>query len=439
MDNEPSDVAIIGAGPSGLFTAQALTARNIRVDVIDALAAPFGLVRYGIAPDHAQMKAVADVLARPLNSGMACLIGNVNVGTDVSLDELRAHYRAIVFATGCAQDRALDVPGERLDGSIGSGALVGWYSGHPGSFGWAPKLDHPTAVVVGAGNVALDVARILAKDADALRGTDMPDTVLAALSDSRVRDVHILIRRGPADAKFTPAELRQLGDLDDVEVRVHDEGALAEVGDAALDLRQRQSVAVMREWAAKPRDHTIRHRRIHLRFFRRVAELRDGSGACDGGQRVCQAVIADTRGDAAAETLEAGLVVRAVGYRAQPIAGLPFDPLTATVPNTQGRVLPGLYVAGWLKRGPSGVVGTNKGDGAETAAAMLADLPHLPPAPRPGREALLARLAACGVRTTGWDGWLRIDAAERQLGTARGAARIKVAERAAMLRLALGA
>jgi ferredoxin--NADP+ reductase len=443
-------VAVVGAGPSGLYAAAALAASGVPVDVdvLDRLPAPYGLVRYGVAPDHVKMKSVIRVLARPFGPGEVRFLGNVTIGDGpgaVPLDVLRAHYTAVVHASGCAFDRRLGIPGENLPGSIGSADIVGWYCGHP-DHGTAPRLDMPGVVVVGAGNVALDVARVLARTADELVATDVPDAVLDALRASAVRDVHVVIRRGPQQVKFTPVELRQLADLADAEVVVHDDGLLAAgVPDEVTERHERANLATLSEWAhATP--GTAR-RRIHLRFLRSPVRIL-------GTEQVTGVVVernlltpdGRVRGTGEEETLDVGLVVRAVGYTAEPIAGLPFDPATGTVPNVAGRVVDadgspvaGQYVTGWIRRGPTGVIGTNKHDAVEVAASVLADLPELPPPARPDPDDLARVLAERGVRAVDWAAWLRLDAEEIRLGQARGADRIKVAELAEMLACVHGA
>ena len=279
-------VAVVGAGPSGLYAAAALAASStaVDVDVLDRLPAPYGLVRYGVAPDHVKMKSVVRVLARPFGPGEIRFLGGVAVGDgpgQVPLHVLRAHYTAVVHASGCGIDRRLGIPGEDLPGSIGSTAVVGWYCGHP-DHGTSPRLDTSAVAVVGAGNVALDVARVLARTADELVTTDVPDAVLDVLRGSAVRDVHVLVRRGPQQVKFTPVELRQLGDLADAEVVVHDDGLLAAgVPDEVTDRHERANLAVFTDWAhATP--GTAR-RRIHLRFLRSpVRILGDGPGDRSG-------------------------------------------------------------------------------------------------------------------------------------------------------------
>lgn len=426
-------VAVVGSGPSGLYAAHHLAEAGAGVDVIDRLAAPFGLVRYGIAPDHARVKSVSRVLQRPLQAGRVGFLGNVEVGTDLELADLLTCYHSVVYATGCPVDRRLSIPGEELPGSIGSGRFVGWYSGHPDLVDAAPALAS-SVVVIGAGNVALDVTRMLARTELELRGTDVPDQVLAVLAQSPVRDLHLVMRRGPAEVRFTPIELGQLGELADADVILHEPERLDPVRDDDLDLRCRQNVAVLREWAG--RAPAGRSRRIHLWFGRRPLRLR-------GGDQVTEVVLEPTdRPGADPETLPAGLVVRAIGYTGRPVPGLPFDADRGVVPHDRGRVLdggvplPGRYVTGWLKRGPSGVVGTNRACAAETAAAVIDDLAGRPAPARSGRAGLLRLLAARGHPSADWSGWERLDRAEMALGAAREADRIKIARREEMVALA---
>jgi ferredoxin/flavodoxin---NADP+ reductase len=439
-------VAIVGAGPSGLYAAAALLAsgEHVDVDVLDRLPAPYGLVRYGVAPDHVKMKQVIRVLQQPFEPARVAFLGGVRIGGDgIPLDVLREHVHAVVHATGSSVDRALGIPGEELAGSLGSGAFVSWYCGHPDRVDLEPPLDHPGVAVVGAGNVALDVARVLAKSAAEMAATDVPDRVLDALRASAVRDIHVLVRRGPQHVRFTPAELRQIGELGNADVIVHDDGLLAAGVEEPEERRQRQNLAMLTDWAG--REPTGRPRRIHLRFLRSPVRLTG-----DGG-RVSGVVVERNRieggrvvGTGEHETLDVGLIVRAIGYDAEPIPGLPFDERTGTVPNEHGRVMlngapvPGAYVTGWIKRGPTGVIGTNKSDAQETVAALLEDLPSLPAPAHPEPEALRAALAAHGLRPVDWTSWLRLDAEELRLGEARGAERIKIAELAAMLEAAHG-
>ncbi|TRY19051.1 pyridine nucleotide-disulfide oxidoreductase [Tessaracoccus rhinocerotis] len=444
-------VAVIGSGPSGLYTAEALLAGDpeVLVDVIDRLPAPYGLVRYGVAPDHAKMKSVARKLESPFDSPRGRFLGNVHVGADgIPVDALREHYHAVVHATGSAVDRHLGIEGEELEGSVGSGAFVSWYCGHPDAADLRPGLDGAAAaVVVGAGNVALDVARILARPAEDLAVTDLHNAVLDRLHDSAITDVHVLVRRGPQHTRFTPVELRALAGLDDVEVVVRDDDTLAQDLDVPSDRRTRQLVDTLTQWTHE-RPGAGGRRRIHLRFLRSPARLLpDGHGRVAGVEIERNEVTPQgrIRSTGEREVLAAGLVVRAIGYTGEPVPGLPFDEASGTIPNEAGRVVrdgepvPGTYVAGWIKRGPKGVIGTNKGDGAETAASVLADLPTLPEPPRGGGVEVLGRLADHGIEPVSWAEWQSLDAAEVELGNSRvGAERIKIAEREGMLDAARG-
>jgi ferredoxin--NADP+ reductase len=440
-------VAVVGAGPSGLYAAAALLSSDVpvSVDVLDRLPAPYGLVRYGVAPDHVKMKSVIRVLQRPFDPAELEFLGGVNVGEDgLPLSVLREHVHAVIHATGSSVDRALGVPGEELAGSVGSGAFVSWYSGHPDFADLDPDLDHPGVAVVGAGNVALDVARVLAKTAEEMAATDIPDPVLDTLRSSKVRDIHIIVRRGPQHVRFTPAELNQIGDLAGADVVVHDDGVLAAGVDEPAERRMRQCLAALTGWSGAA--VTGKPRCIHLHFLRSPVRILGADGRVTGievernvidGERV--------RGTGETETFDVGLVVRAIGYDAEPIPGLPFDAATGTVPNQAGRVVrdgvpvSGAYVTGWIKRGPTGVIGTNKGDGVETASAVLADLPLLPAPAHPEPAELRAALVAHGVQAVDWAAWLRLDAEEIRRGGLREADRVKVATTAEMLRHALEA
>lgn len=440
-------VAVIGAGPSGLYTVAALhTARpDVSIDVFDLLPTPYGLVRYGVAPDHVKMKSVIRVLREPFGDGDVRFIGNVRIGTDLTYEEMSEHYQAIVHATGSPLDRELGIPGEDLPGSVGSAEFVNWYCGRPGGRPEGFTLDVPAIAVVGAGNVALDVARVLAKSAKEMASTDVPDRVLAALESSQVRDIHLLIRRAPEHVKFTPAELRMIGELANADVTVHDDGLLSrdDVVDDSPDRRGRQNIELLRAWSR--REAEDRPRRIHLHFLRSPVRVL-------GEDRVSGVVLerntvdesGRVRGTGEHETLDVGMIIRAVGYRSTSVPGLPFDAASGTVPHLAGRVVddgrpvPGAYVTGWIKRGPSGVIGTNKADGIETAMAVLADLSTLPRPAFPDREHLFDLLRDRGVRYVDWAAWERLDAEEIRWGLARDCERVKVAELDAMLRACQG-
>ena len=429
--NDPR-IAVVGSGPSGLYTVAALVASGhpLRVDVIDRLPTPYGLVRYGVAPDHATMKTVTRVLAKPFAHERVRFVGNVEVGRDIAHEELAACYDAVVYASGTERDRTLDIPGASLPGVVGAGEFVRWYNGHPDAAGTDFPLEAEQVAVIGAGNVALDVARVLGRTAGELRDTDVPARVLAALARSSVRDVHLLIRRGPADVKFTPAELFQLSELAEVDVIVHDGGGGIDDPESAPDKRVRLNLKTLRTLAETP--PRGRCRRIHLRFYSAPAEIR-GMGHAEG------VVVRRTGPQAAGEqfVLPAGLVLTAVGFRGAPLDGLPFSEAAGTVPNEAGRVLagpgvlPGVYVAGWLKRGPSGIIGTNRPDGAETAAAVLADVADLAV---PARPDIVELLAARNRSRSDWAGWLRLEEYEGALGAADGRGRVKVPDLESMLR-----
>ena len=447
----PARIAVIGAGPSGLYATAALLAsgEHVSVDVLDRLPAPYGLVRYGVAPDHVKMKSVIRVLQRPFAAGEGGVppagatpsvefLGGVRVGDGgIPLDVLHEHVHAVVHATGSSVDRALGVPGEDLHGSLGSGSFVGWYCGHPDHVEPDPPLDAPAVAVIGAGNVALDVARVLARDPAEMAATDVPAPVLDALAASRVRDVHVFVRRGPEHVRFTPAELHQLGDLTGVDVLVHHDDLVPEALPEPEGHRERQVRDQLLEWAGGSRDSGgERPRRIHLRFHRRPLRILGENGRVTG--------IAVEGGAGREERFPVGLVVRAIGYAGEPVPGLPFDHASGTVPHEAGRVVrdgapvPGSYVTGWLKRGPTGVIGTNKGDAQETVASLLADLSSLPAPAHPEPAALREAMSVHGVHPVDWTAWLRLGAEEIRRGGLRGADRVKVARMAEMLDAARG-
>ena len=418
----PLAVAVIGSGPAGLYTADSLTRQKrvpVRVDVIDRLHTPYGLVRYGVAPDHTKIKGVARSLQRILEHPDVRFVGGVEFGTDITRADLARTHNAVVYATGAAADRRMGVPGEGLLGSVAATDFVNWYCGHPDSEVLRFVLDSEEAVVVGAGNVALDVARILLKTADELRHTDIPQPVLEALAASRVRTVHLLSRRGPLQARFTAPELRDLLALpgtdvvvDPGQVDIDPAGIRGEVARAA-----RTNLRLLRERAARPAG---RHpRAVHLHFWSRPREVL-------GEDRVSGVRVERTRPDGGrlvgtGETVDlpAGMVLRSVGYAGVPIPGVPFDEGSRTIPQRDGRVLgpggrvvPGDYVAGWAKRGATGVIGTNKSDAAATVRSLLDDAPAL----LTGAPDLVD--LADVVEGSDYAAWLRIDGAEARLAAA---------------------
>ncbi|HEX7189269.1 MAG TPA: FAD-dependent oxidoreductase [Actinomycetes bacterium] len=438
-------VAVVGSGPAGVYTAEALLryGGEVLLDVIDGLPAPFGLVRYGVAPDHPRTQSISATLAAVLQQPSVRFLGNVHIGSDLKLEEMRDHYDAVVVATGAAVDRHLDVPGEDLPGSVSATDLVAWYCGHPDTPPDLFRLDARSVAVVGAGNVAGDVARMLASSPEELRATDVADHVLAAFSASTVEDVHLIARRGPAQAKFTTRELRELGDLAEADVLV--DPADLELDDVSRELLTsnagaRRNVDVLRGWAETP--PAGRPRRVHLHFFAKPIAL-TGDGRVEGIQleRTAFGPDGSLKGTGEQRELPVQLVVRAVGYRSLPLPGLPFDAEAGVVPHKDGRVcldgapVPGAYVAGWAKRGPTGVIGTNKHDARETVRSLLEDVPSLTPAPQRDPDTILRLLAERGVQVVDWAGWAAVDAAELERGRAQGRPRIKITDRAELLRL----
>ncbi|WP_053666967.1 FAD-dependent oxidoreductase [Streptomyces sp. MMG1121] len=430
-------VAVVGSGPSGCYTAQSLVQRDpdVHVDVLDRLPCPYGLVRYGVAPDHEKIKSLQGSLASVLEHERVRFLGGVRVGGPGGLpaERLRELYHAVVYCVGAATDRRLGIPGEELAGSVSATDFVAWYSAHPD----APDADFlrgvRSAVVIGVGNVAVDVARMLVRGAAELNPTDIPQAALDTLTASGISDVHMVGRRGPAQARFTTKELRELDALPGTEVTVRkDELALDPTDPGTLPGVQRRNLEVLREWAARP---PVRAgRRIGLRFFLRPVEL-----LADGG-RVGAVRFEHTAPDGQGgvtgtgryEDVPAQLVLRSVGYRGVPLDGLPFDRASGTVPHEAGRIVrdgvpcPGEYVAGWIKRGPTGVIGTNRPCAKETAASLLADAPALLRGEVP--EDPVPALRAAGLEPVTWAGWQSIQRAEADLGARLGRSVVKLAD-----------
>ncbi|MER7181172.1 FAD-dependent oxidoreductase [Streptomyces hyaluromycini] len=432
-------VAVVGSGPSGCYTAQNLVQLDptVLVDVLDRLPCPYGLVRYGVAPDHEKIKSLQGNLRTVLEHERVRFLGGVRIGGrgGLPVERLREMYHAVVYCVGAATDRRLGIPGEELPGSWSATEFVSWYSAHPDAIDAGFVRDARSAVVIGVGNVAVDVARMLARGVAELSPTDMPQEALAALGASRIRDVHVVGRRGPSQARFTTKELRELGGLPGTEVLLDpDELALdpAFADPSALPAAQRRNVEVLRGWGGAGARGA--ERSIWLRFFLRPVEV-----LADGG-RVGAVLFERTeldargrvRGTGQYETVEAQLVLRSVGYRGVPLDGLPFDEETGTVPHEAGRVLhgcfstPGEYVAGWIKRGPTGVIGTNRPDAKETVTSLLADAPAL--LRREVPEDPVAALRSAGIEPVPWTGWQAIERAEAALGARLGRSVVKLAD-----------
>jgi ferredoxin--NADP+ reductase len=458
--NETVHVAIIGSGPAGFYAAGQLLAHgeaDVEVDLFDRLATPWGLVRAGVAPDHPKIKSVTRVYEKTAAHPRFRFFGNVEVGRDLDHEELCAHYHAVVYAIGTAGDRRLGIPGEELPGSHAATSFVAWYNGHPDFTDERFDLSPERAVVVGNGNVALDVARMLALSHDELAVTDIADHALEALRHSAVQEIVVLGRRGPAQAAFTNPELRELAELavadvvvDPAEVEL-DQASRAFLESDAADATTRRNVETLQQYAqAGPAG---KPKRIVLRFLVSPVEI-------VGSDRVTGVVVEHNelvtgddgslraRGSGVRETIEAGLVLRSIGYVGSPVPGVPFDRRRSTILNDAGRVLdpdsreplPGVYAAGWIKRGPSGVIGTNKKDAQETTSLLLADLAAgRLPAPADTPDALIAALRARGAELVEYDGWQQIDEHERTTGEPHGRPRVKLVRRDELLARAAAA
>jgi ferredoxin--NADP+ reductase len=439
MSGQIARIAVVGSGPAGFYAAEALLAHpDTQVDVYDALPAPFGLVRYGVAPDHPKIKNIIARYEKTAALPGFAFLGNVTVGRDISVEEMRRFYDAIVFSNGAQTDRRLGIPGEDLPGSYTATEFVAWYNGHPDYQDRAFDLSHECVVVIGQGNVAVDVARILCKTVDELKDTDITARALEVLAESKVREVRMIGRRGPVQAAFTPPEMKELGEFSDCDLMV--DPAELELNDASkaelevLKWREAQkNYNLLCDAAAKAPEG--KSRRLLIQFYRGPKEL-VGGPRLDGvvlerNQLSGEAGAQKATGTGVTELVKCGVLFRSVGYRGVPLAGVPFDEKNGTIPNKEGRVLQngqplsGLYVAGWIKRGPSGIIGTNKPDSFETVKALLADLPTLARCAEPSREALLALLKSRNVRVVGYDDWRLIDAAEIERGAAVGKPREK--------------
>jgi ferredoxin--NADP+ reductase len=439
----PVRVAVVGAGPAGFFVADALLRREspcFEVDLIERLPTPFGLVRAGVAPDHQKIKSVTRTFERTAQSRRFRFLGNVEVGRDVSPAELAAHYDQVVYAMGSSTDRRLGIPGEELAGSHSGTAFVGWYNAHPDFRDFPFRLDAERAVVVGVGNVALDIARVLLRSPAELAKTDIAGHALEVLRGSRVREVVLLSRRGPAQAAFTPGELQDIAELEGVRVAVDAaavEGDLAQAeGLAAGSRKNLESLLALARAEPRAAERTLR-----LRFCASPIELlgapsqRVRAVRIEENELVRDAQGVKARGTGRVEELAAGLVFRSIGYFGVPLAGIPFDTKAGIVPNRDGRVtaapdgdvLPATYAAGWIRRGPQGVIGTNKADGQAVAEKMVEDVPLLNSARRleKSRAAVDALLASRRVRVATFADWTLLDSMEIASGQTRDKVREK--------------
>ena len=405
--------AVVGSGPAGFYTAEALEkayGENARIDILDRYPVPYGLIRFGVAPDHQSLKAVSKRYDKVAESAGVDFIGNVTVGADISIAELLGLYDAVILATGAPHDRNLGIPGEDLPGVVGSAEFVGWYNGHPDFADLDPPLDGTHAAVIGNGNVALDCARILSKTRHEFEGSDIVSHALEALDQAAIRTVTILGRRGPHQIAMTPKELGELGHLE-ASSPVVDVADFPHVeADEALEPGQRKSITILREFAATPPD-AAKPKRMVFDFFAKPLRI-EGDAKAD--RIVVERTELDEKGAArgTGETYEipASLVITAIGYSSSPIPDVPFE--GGKFVNEQGRISDRLYAVGWARRGPTGTIGTNRPDGYEVAEQIAAAMPAETDGDRPGAEGLKQLLQSRGIMPTDYDDWRKIEETE---------------------------
>lgn len=443
-------IAIVGAGPAGIYAGNILKSQHpdVEIDLFDSLPAPYGLIRYGVAPDHPRIKGIVNSLHEMLAEGTIRFYGNVSFGSDLHLKDIRENYHAVIFATGAIKDAALDIPGVELDGSFGAADFVSWYDGHP-DYPRSWPLEAKDIAVLGNGNVALDVARVLAKLPDDMLSTDIPANVYAGLLQSPATDIHVFGRRGPQSIKFTPIELRELGEIKDVDIVLYEEDFAPRPGsddwfdeDAEGVTNQNKVMArVLNEW--RTRESTGAKRRLHLHFWHKPVEIIGSDGKVTGikFERTADAgagAISNT-GEHREYNMQA--VYRAIGYFGSELPGIPFDEKYGVIRNDGGRVIDengkrvvGIYATGWIKRGPVGLIGHTKSDAIETITNLVADLETLID---PVADDLFERFAERDVQFTDWAGWLKLNDHELALGAADKSPidreRVKVVDREEMV------
>jgi ferredoxin--NADP+ reductase len=436
-------IAIVGSGPAGYYTAEAAQkefGEEVRIDIFDLLPVPYGLIRTGVAPDHQSIKAVSRRYEKTALSDNVRFVGNVTVGKDVTIPELGELYDAVVLATGAPRDRPLDIPGAGLANVFGSAAFVGWYNGHPEFAGLDPDLSGNTAVVIGMGNVALDVARILAKTPHEFAGSDIVAHALDALKASTIERIVILGRRGPHQIMMTPKELGELGELERAAPHVDPRDLPEEAEDAILEPGLRKSVNLVRGFAAVPEDIRAEKRiAIEFDFFAQPVALigpRENGGKVEAIEVERTEVVAGrARGTGETYRIPASLVVSCIGYRTTPIPDVPFDEREGRFANDEGRILPGLYCVGWARRGPSGTIGTNKPDGFSIIGTIREDIASgaLGAAAKQGRPGFDALAEARRLDVVTFRDWKKIEQAEEKAAR-EGAPREKFVDIEAMIR-----
>lgn len=442
-------LAIVGAGPAGIYAADLLIKSELRdfevsIDLFDLLPAPYGLVRYGVAPDHPRIKGIMKALFEVLDRGDIRFFGNVEYGKDITLEELQQHYNAVIFATGAIKDADLKIDGIDLDGSYGAADFVNWYDAHPDvSREW--PLHAKEIAVIGNGNVALDVARMLVKVPEQLLSTDIPDHVYQALKNSPVTDVHVFGRRGPAQVKFTPLELREATHLEGVDTIVYEEDFKYDAGsEAAIESNNQTRVMVKTLEGLREKPASGASRRLHLHFFSQPTEVIGEDGKVVGFK--IERTELDGNGGVTPtgelRTFDVQAVYRAVGYFGSELPEVAFDAKAGVIPNAGGRVLdqagkqvPGVYATGWIKRGPIGLIGHTKSDALETIGNLIADKSNWWQPAEPSEDSVTALLDGKSVEYVTWADWLRVDAEEVRLGEAEGRERIKLFDRADFTRV----
>jgi ferredoxin--NADP+ reductase len=443
-------LASVGAGPAGIYAADLIIKSELRdfdvsIDLFDLLPAPYGLVRYGVAPDHPRIKGIIRALYEVLDRGDIRFFGNIEYGKDITLDDLKAHYNAVIFSTGAVKDATLNIPGIELDGSFGAAAFVNWYDAHP-DFERSWDLSAKEIAVLGNGNVALDVARVLSKPAEAMLSTDIPDNVYQGLVASQATDVHVFGRRGPAQVKFSPLELREAVHIEGVDTIVYEEDFQYDEGSQkAIDSNNQTRVMVKTLEELRSNEITGAKRRLHLHFFSAPVEILDKDG------KVAGIKIERTKLDGTGNAKPTGefrefpiqAVYRAVGYFGSELSEVPFDEKAGIIPNEKGRVLDsdgkhiqGVYATGWIKRGPVGLIGHTKSDAIETIAQIIEDKNNWWQPTSPSEESITELLTSRDIDFVGWPEWLRIDAEEKRLGEAQERERIKLVEREDFLTVA---
>jgi len=443
-------LAIVGAGPAGIYAADLIIKSELRdfdvsIDLFDLLPAPYGLVRYGVAPDHPRIKGIIRALYEVLDRGDIRFFGNVEYGKDITLDDLKKHYNAVIFSTGAVKDANLNIPGIDLEGSFGAAAFVNWYDAHP-DFERSWDLSAKEIAVLGNGNVALDVARVLSKPAEAMLSTDIPDNVYQGLRASQATDVHVFGRRGPAQVKFSPLELREAVHIEGVDTIVYDEDFQYDEGSQkAIDSNNQTRVMVKTLEELRSNEITGAQRRLHLHFFSAPIEILEQDGKVSGIK------IERTQLDGTGNVKPTGefrefpiqAVYRAVGYFGSELSEVPFDEKAGVIPNDKGRVLDsdgkhiqGVYATGWIKRGPVGLIGHTKSDAIETIAQIIEDKNNWWQPESPSENSITDLLTSRKIDFVGWPEWLRIDAEEKRLGEAQERERIKLVEREDFLTVA---